>query len=128
MNWQLKRNSKLVRWAYLFESRREYTVRTSLCAIFWRSVLFTPLKLFSIGLLGAFCCFLMFLYGRLWWQHWTVAVLRTLGVIGAAAFLLFMVWVTGSHTDLAIYAEKHPLIQGALAVKRKICPIVDIVD
>lgn len=50
----LSEDSRIVRWAYLFYMRHGIPERTSLCAIFWRSVLITPLQLVVFVPIGAF--------------------------------------------------------------------------
>ena len=48
---QYKQDSRLIRWAYLFEEVRP--LKTSTCALFWRAAVLSPLKVLGPTLLTA---------------------------------------------------------------------------
>lgn len=79
----LKRNSRIVKWAYLLSENYNYPPRhTDLCTLFWRCVLWTPLKLIVIG---AF----LWMIGYVSWRDWTVPV-TVFGVLFAGAFGIWL--------------------------------------
>lgn len=129
-NWTVNRNSALVRWAYLFDS--DVPRQTSLCAIFWRSVLIVPAALALIVGAIAGVATLVFLYLRLWFRIPKVAGLISLAVFFAGTFYSVTSWLAGGGDRkitraVGNYWDNSILVQGALATKQRFCPIITIV-
>jgi hypothetical protein len=102
---ELKRNSWIVRWAYLPDpSTSPIPDRVSLCPLFWRVVLFVPL----------FCVF--------------AAVILT-----ALSPIIVTIWAYGKYAektgrrDLAAIFTNSIVAQRVVAAKNRVCPIVDLV-
>lgn len=131
----VSRGSLIVRWAYMWESD---TVprQTSLCAMFWRSVLLTPMKLFCVAVFTLFSVlalvylagFTAFAYG----ETPVVAVFALL-IVGALLWRPLIApaleaaddaWGSGRFDGLREAADV--VGQGAKAIKSNICPIVTI--
>lgn len=116
----IKRNSKLIRWAYLFND--DVPCYTSLCPLFWRVVLVTPFKvvifLAIIGaVVGGFCILIKTSVVR-----WDI----TFPVLGGILFIVYVIhtWKLSHSED---EEEKPSLIKEyAKSVKNKVCPIVEI--
>lgn len=129
MNWELRRNALIIRWAYLWAGGAPY--RTSLCRLFWRTVLITPLKL-----LGCAAC--VAIIGAAIYVHpWRVACLLV-GLALLVAICASISWLEG-HPKVQAWSRRREdrrhqskspsvLIHGFRAVKAKMCPIVDLVD
>lgn len=116
---QLRRDSRVVRWAYLWESSVPY--RTSLCAIFWRTVLWTPLKMIApLGILS-FCLRMAWLYPL----DWAIGTGVFIGIVLAVGCIA---WVQYRFEHRDVWADKKPSVlrDGFRAVKSKVCPIVDL--
>lgn len=121
---KLQRNSRVVRWAYWGERVPE---RTSLCAIFWLTVLVTPMKILI-------CLCLVWIIGPAVWFF----PLRISALIACMAIFVAVVWLGGWIEEQARKRrfnrpdddEPKPsvLIDGLKAVKGKVCPIVEIVS
>jgi amino acid permease len=114
---RLDRDALIVRWAYLFEKRSRWGWQTSLCALFWRAVLLTPLKLLlpltAVAFLG--------------WAVYANLV-ETLKVVGIMAFIFITTAaIVGAIEVLKSDTVRESVVwQGAKAVKGKFCPIVQI--
>lgn len=128
-------NAALIQWAYLFEDVRP--LKTSTCALFWRSAVVTPLKILGPT---AICCFfalvIFMLVAHSAAPEWAIDTLPQwmllderpshptnwvpVYVVGTAAVLVFLVRVSG------LWGWFHALcipveIEGGL-VKRGSCP------
>lgn len=122
---ELKRNSRLVKWAYKFSDFGPPD-STTLCRFFWRAFVFMPLVwLFIVGSVGLVVGGI----GVLIWQN----LLTTVKVAG---FLLSLVAVVGFVAYHVYYTEwtevtlnsinRSTFVQGVKAVKSKFCPIIYI--
>lgn len=131
---QLDRHGKLIRWAYLWEQHGPPS-RTSLCAVFWLSVLVTPVKLLTVTTFLA--SLIAVLFGVI--PYWIVTVfvwyplLMVPLALSAVALVAYDIATHDRRADDESYIDRAmerlveaPLVQGALAVKRGICPIVEI--
>ena len=127
----LNRESRLVRWAYLWESRiPDYT---NLCALFWRVVWLSPVKILSTMILIGL---VLFVFGFFGWLAFTAFVfvaniVQLVAMLGAVALFLLAVswWLEFKGTDLLTFAEEMmdtELAQGAMQMKRGICPIIEL--
>jgi cell division protein FtsW (lipid II flippase) len=128
---KLSRHGRIVRWAYLFVKNGP-PERTSLCAIFWLCVLWTPVVI-SVGIGGAaFVLLVVVSILSAYVRHWHLSVPIT-AVLGLAAYLGFLLWrrhqvrrVDEDYIPLADRIGAHPLIQAAFAIKHRVCPLVEI--
>ena len=119
----LSRNSKLVKYAYmnqvpyLFES-----IKTSLCAMFWRCVITTLLY----SLFAALVIVLLTLLGIAIYKnpHKTVVILAVLA--GDSAFLTFLYFVSDPVKSKWDAIADSPTGQMIRSVKGKVCPLVEI--
>lgn len=122
---QLKARSLVVRWAYLW-SMDGIPDQTSLCALFWRTVLVTPLKLLvPVIVLSMVAAFI--------WLKPLAAVASVVGMAAIAGFGALMGYLADRHHDrraLRQMSDKGTkpsvLIDGFYAVKGKVCPIVEL--
>jgi hypothetical protein len=113
----LGRDALIVRWAYLFEKRSRWGWQTSLCALFWRAVLLTPLKLLlpltAVALLG----WAVYAHGA--------EVVKVVGLM--ALIFISTAAIVGTVEVLKSDTVRESVVwQGANAVKGKFCPIVQI--
>lgn len=118
----LKRNSRIVRWAYFTADNIPY--QTSLCPLFWRIVLLTPMKIIvTSACVGA----VLRGIGIIGYQAITHLNI-TFPVIGAILFISYLVHI--SRLSVQSYEEPRPslVIEYIKAKKRKICPIVDLTE
>lgn len=123
---KVRRESRVIRWAY-FLSDRVVPDQTSLCPLFWRVVLITPI---NIALPLAF-------FGAVGWllvEAFIKAPLVTGGIIAICAFAIAVgfsiAWVERALKKRAkrcVDAAPSVLFDGFRAVKGKVCPIVKIV-
>lgn len=125
----LKRDSRLARWAYWFEDSNmwwegEYRGKvphsTTLCAFFWRAFFFAPLLALLLAVITVGIATLLVL-GI--WGH-PVGASITVGIIGAAITFI-IVW----HELVLPFFESRPstpsvFIAGVKAVKSRFCPII----
>ncbi len=122
---KLNVDSKTVRWAYLFGDYVPH--QTSLCAIFWRCVLLTPLKLAFIVFIGSMLATLIIMLVKLAYLNGAFTAIFVGLVTGLAVFAYLnrrSRYKTGD--SLIDKVGEWPVIQGAKAVKGKICPIVEL--
>lgn len=124
----VSRQSRLVRWAYFLDSRTPE--HTSLCALFWRTVLITPLKICMI-IGGAIS--ITFLLAMLGYEGFLNAALVgkvavvTLPVVGICYWLFKPRGHLDAPAKRAIEAiTESVVVQGAIAVKSKICPLIEL--
>lgn len=126
---KLSRESRIVKWAYLFDADSKIPDRTSLCEIFWRSVLYAPLKLLSL----AVCVFVFvpaIIYRVGTWlitmllqhSHQIIAALVFVGMVVVVLTVFAILRRIGAVSGVT----GSVLWQGAKAVKSKACPIVEI--
>jgi hypothetical protein len=127
------RDSRLVRWAYFLESRKPY--QTSLCALFWRTVLWTPMKV--CAMVGGLGMILFVLFKGLLLAFAHAAVLGKFAVVGVIVagigIWLFKPKRSGEDARAKRVAtravdaiENSIIVQGAMAVKSKICPLIEL--
>lgn len=118
----IKESGLLARWAYLLS---DYTpCQTTLCTLFWRSVLLTPIKLIGVGVfLGAL------LYVLIWLPFKEFGLFGPLIAPLFTGFLVLWFIVLGkikerwSDND---YPEPSIIMEGLRGIKEKYCPIVRI--
>jgi hypothetical protein len=117
-----------VRWAYFLESSKPW--HTTLCALFWRTVLLTPAKicciLGGVGLIGMGVVIL----GGIAIQYAWLLGETLLIAIPIAAVAWWLVRPQG-HLDapakrMAEAIRQSVIVQGASAVKSKICPLIEL--
>jgi undecaprenyl pyrophosphate phosphatase UppP len=140
MAFTLKRDSRLARWAFWFETgklfetsyddnlkeyittyRGKVPAQTSLCNLFWRVFLWAPLcVIVPIGVVGGILAGIVIAC-----IEEPKAVLIALSVLGA---ILLWIWIctkaSRRHTSLSEVVKSTLLYQGAKAVKDKFCPII----
>jgi hypothetical protein len=99
---KIARTSWWIKWAYFLDEEDDLGSTVNLCPLFWRIVFLTPLK-------GIFCGFILLIFGPTYAVLWCWKQLqRVLGV------------------DVGPYIN--PLIEGVIAIKKRMCPIVEIED
>lgn len=126
---QLHSTDRLVRWAYLGVDKYNRPNVTSLCEVFWRSVLLTPLKL--IGLLACYLglCYSLGLvsYENPWILPSVAGIL--LSIVGVVVLISYLI-ETAKEKDLGYKVgnrfNSFILVRGFKAVKAQYCPIVYI--
>lgn len=144
---ELSRDSKLVKWAYLLDSKSELEkydvnysvhppvynlrpVRTSLCAIFWRTVLLTPLAIVAgLGFViagGVLIISVLAVILKLFMAHKVIVLSATLGLLLAGALIAYKTEIEPYFLDTVDKAKSTVLVQGFKAVKGKVCPVVEI--
>lgn len=127
---ELSRDSRIVRWAYLTE-KHKIPERTSLCVIFWRSVLGTPIVLLGLFVwLPTIVLLAVYKLALLIWAH-KGETLMVLGGIAALAIAIAAIVIAKRAVERARNyvgepTAAHVLVSGAMAVKQRICPIVTI--
>lgn len=127
---KVKRDGWLAWWAYMFSDSYHdgdywgaVPRRTSLCALFWRSVLLTPLVLLCcVGAVIALAAIFGIFIVRFW---------RPIGItLGSVALVwgiiwLLMEWATRTEVDIPYVVQESTLYKGFKSVKGKFCPIID---
>lgn len=100
-------NSRLIRWAYWLDRKCDGGTPSavSLCALFWRTVLLTPLALAVVALSSP-----------LWVPIWALARFVFAPLLDAIP----------DHTARRIEGKLGVLADGLGAAKRKVCPIIEI--
>lgn len=116
-------NGPLVEWAYKFEER--VPLYTNLCALFWRTVLFTPLKIGAIGLVLGL---LVLWHEYLWFQAWWMALAPVGGVAGLLGTIAFGVWCEDRFRERKLRpAEDRTLVYLVYrSIKDRYCPLIRI--
>jgi hypothetical protein len=117
---ELKRDSWLVKWAYLGEHINKWSdTHTSLCALFWRSVLFTPLKLaVPLGMVGVIAVMA---------YHEPMSALVVFGGVLIALALTAAVAFVSAYVQERGTSDQSPVVVQMLkSVKGKVCPMVTI--
>ena len=129
--------SKLVRWAYLFEERHprydpktrsdiysNIPSRVSLCGLFWRSVLLTPVLLLIVLAVGGF------VVGAIGIIFYRVPMIPVgIAFIAAGGYVLHLLLTKGVMDRIEVFAQptrSSLLWQGLKAIKSKFCPIIEI--
>lgn len=124
----LKRDSRIVRWAYLTDDCSPPRL-TSLCALFWRCVLWTPVRLtIALTVVGGLVGGILLVA----WKIWPVTV--ALAVIGLSVWALIRFDLDDVRTDAldrrldaaTARVSRSVIWQGAKAVKSRVCPLVTI--
>ena len=82
---KLQSNSVLLRWAYLWADRG-IPSQTDLCTVFWRSVVWTPLKLLLPTAIAVL--FVLVLVKAARTVGWLALILQVAAIVGAAAGLI----------------------------------------
>lgn len=118
---QINQNSKLLKWAYLGSDYRSWS-QVSLCVLFWRMVLITPLKIIGVAAMcGIVLCTILFtLYFMIHaaFTHLTITGLVLGGTTALVLLILGTRKVAGGGTLVGEFVA---------AKKRKICPLIKIV-
>ena len=116
---KIRASSPIVTWAYLFERYKPYpSDRTTICPLFWRTVLLTPLKLAAIAGVFALVCWSLYQAWLVKWELGTL-ILILLSVIASVFGAQKAV-----RTDLG--QDTLNVVGGGLvAIKKQICPIVE---
>lgn len=108
----LDRDSAVVRWAYPLETPPE---GTTLCALFWRVVLWTPLKIVGPTFLALGVPSALFLLG----------MLAPEVIVLALIVPLFVVAVAGIGVGIDMFRDRPSVIKdGFYAMRSTVCPIV----
>lgn len=116
------------RWAYLFTTQktRDDMRTTTICALFWRSVLLTPITIIGMSIPVIVLGFTAARIG------WVAVVLRIVGVVGAAAALCVVIaWVESRSyvrsLDRSLEARKPSWIKEAYrGIKDRYCPLLRV--
>lgn len=117
---ELPRESWIVRWAYL--GSQYVPERTSLCALFWRVVLVTPLLISAFITLCGALAFMVYRHPQPAAAVVGVAAMTAICLLGGAAL---HDWREGKKDK----PERPSVIRdGYRAIKRKVCPIVTLTD
>ena len=114
---QLAANNRLVRWAYWYDNRPE---RTSLCVLFWRSILVTPL----VGLLVV-VTIPLWATAMLWYKYGEKPCKAWARRRAQASYDKRLTRLNVQRDNPPDPSALKILWLGLLAVKRKFCPIVD---
>lgn len=122
---KLKKSDRIVRWAYLLEDTGPPS-RASLCTIFWRAILITPLKLAALVAIASLLSYAAYAAyrlarfgGLLVWRH-------PLGLVSIALMILAGYCAAGYIDRWPCRRRPSALVAGAKAVKDKVCPLVEI--
>ena len=116
---KIRADSLVVKLAYLFDMCKPYpSGRTTICPLFWRTVLLTPLKLAAIAGVFALVCWSLYQAWLVKWELGTL-ILILLSVIASVFGAQKAV-----RTDLG--QDTLNVVGGGLvAIKKQICPIVE---
>ena len=117
MKMELRRNSWIVRWAYLFEYRRVWVRQTSICALFWRTVLLTPLKIAVPSSVLVMLAFVAYTHP---WNF--LKALLLIGVIGLTTAAIVGIVEAADSGSI----QRSLVGRGITAIKDRYCPIVSI--
>jgi hypothetical protein len=113
---------RLVRWAYFAAS---YTpAQTNLCAVFWRSVLVTPLKLLGLAFFLYFVVYALLIYPVLalgWWGLLSGPIVAGLLMLSVLASDWFRRCPSTSDSG-----QPSVLATTFRAMKARYCPIIEI--
>ena len=119
---ELNRKSWIVWWAYLWEGAPPH--QTSLCALFWRTVALSPVKVFSLG------CVIALIGSAVYEYPW-----RSVALVGVVASILGAIVLIAWLVDEVEFRHRprqpeQPSVvrDGFRAIKGKVCPIVTLTD
>ena len=119
----MKVNTKnwLFRWAYLFKMDRDYVHTTTLCALFWRSVLLTPAVIGLIAAPVVAVAYQTALNG--WWWLGLRTLIVTGCAIGFIGVIALCAWLDGEPSPKR---RKEPSVirEAIRGIKERYCPIV----
>ena len=121
---ELQKNGRAIRWAYMFE---DFTpCQTTLCAMFWRTVMITPLKLAFLASIISLVLYTVFWIPVHIWGWWGL-----LAFPGIITLLAGIPWISYEYTEwrsIRVDAHKEPsvIIEGIKALKSRFCPIITI--
>lgn len=121
-NIRLHRWSRLVQWAYLWEDGVPY--QTSICPLFWRTVLLTPLKVgVPLGVL-----LLLVFWAVYYTRNMLFAVVIIIGVVcGVGVITGVSELLSRAHRRLgSAWREQSVVYQGFRSIKARMCPLVEI--
>lgn len=111
------------RWAYLFKSDRDYITTTTVCELFWRSIIVTP---FQIAVMAVPVIALSLAVAKEGW-------LRVFGTIIVALVLalglvVLMSWIAERqyHRSLDAKPRNRFLREAYRGIKERYCPIVRV--
>jgi hypothetical protein len=113
---KLAQSSKWIKWAYLVDRSKVPYGEVSLCVLFWRIVLITPVKLL--------CGTALILAGL--WAIGMIAVATVTHWIGWVIMGALAVLIAGSYLYESRNVAHSPVAEYIKARKRGICPIIDI--
>lgn len=116
---KVDRYGRLVRWAYWGAASVPF--QTSLCALFWRTVLWTPLKGATLLLTGGS---VLYVLGRLTWE--TKGLVPLAIALGVGVIWALIKFLPGTFRRIATRTDQSIVWQGAKAVKGRLCPIVEL--
>jgi hypothetical protein len=125
---RVKAESRLVRWAYLLDTDGTPD-RTTVCALFWRTVLYTPVKLVLIACFAVWVVYLLGLLASiaidLTRENWSEFVAVVITAAGAFASFAFAHW---AEKRFKARRDQAPglLRSYVQAVKQRVCPFVYI--
>jgi hypothetical protein len=120
---KLQRNSWLIRWAYF---GADYVPRqTTLCALFWRIILLTPLKVAFLITLGCMVVWTMFITPFKAFGWWGLLVTPSILLL---LWLLIVIcsgikWLFSRSLDSENASIVSETIDG---FKHKFCPIIEL--
>ena len=119
---ELPRESWIVRWAYLWEGYTPH--QTSLCALFWRTVALSPLKVFMLG------CVLALIGSAVYDYPWqSVALVGVVAsILGAMILIAWLVDEVEFRHRQRQPEQPSVVRDGFRAIKGKVCPIVTLTD
>lgn len=119
---RLSRHSKFVRWCWLISDVGVPYRNSSICELFWRGFVFTPLKFAFLLMLLAGACTLLFLALSNGMGRWVIG--------GFVSVVMFPIWAImlkrralGTPDTSVVFAVAKGRI---VAVKSKVCPIVEL--
>ena len=116
---KLKRNHPLLVWAYLLENR-ERLGYTTLCTVFWRTVLWTPLL--KLGLPSALVSGYLFLWII---EPWNTLVFH-LTFVGIISFAIGVALLGAGATHAKLHIQHGIIGEAYRGFKQKYCHIIHV--
>lgn len=118
---ELSRKSKLARWAYRFDSYRP-PYQTTLCALFWRALLLTPLQYALLTVVPGLILSVIIM------EVWVNPYEFLLGVGVFVASVTFVIVVFDICDYFRYRGQDTVLVQAIKGIKGKYCPIIYFKD
>lgn len=112
----------LIRWAFLFESQSRRPSETNLCALFWRCMLLTPLKLTGIAGVGVVVSVFIISALDIGWKN----VLLALGIAATMGGVIGLTVWAGTSREVRAAVVASPLGQAVAYGKANYCPAITI--